>query len=303
MTILLKLIIITVYVLSIAYVHLRGKVRHKLGRQLSDHSTFLAPINSFLYLFSKVPSQPYLKPSDFPELQPLQDHWQEIREEARNLLQAGEIKRSEQPNDVGFNSFFKSGWKRFYLKWYGDNHPSAIELCPRTTELLNGIGTIKAAMFAELPPGSKLVRHRDPYAGSLRYHLGLDTPNDPGCYINVDGQSYSWRDGEGVMFDETFIHYAENTTNKNRIILFCDVERPMQYRWAAAFNQWFSRTVMASASSPNDANDKVGGLNRAFTKLYKIRLRGKALKKRNRTRYYVEKWAIFGGLLALFLLI
>lgn len=56
-------------------------------------------------------------------------------------------------------------------------------------------------------------------------------------------------------------------------------------------------------SSPNDANDKVGGLNRAFTKLYKIRLRGKELKKRNRTRYYLEKWAIFGGLLALFLLI
>ena len=158
-------------------------------------------------------------------------------------------------------------------------------------------------MFAELPPGSRLVRHRDPYAGSLRYHLGLDTPNDPGCYINVDGQNYSWRDGEAVMFDETFIHYAENTTSKNRIILFCDVERPMQYRWAAAFNQWFSRTVMASASSPNDTSDKTGGLNRAFTRLYKIRLRGKELKKRNRTRYYLEKWAIFGGLITLFLVI
>ena len=120
-TILLKLIIIAVYVFSIAYVHLRGNVRHKLGRQLSDHSTFLAPLNCFLYLFSKVPSQPYLKPADFPQLQVLQDHWQEIREEARNLMQAGEIKRSEQPNDVGFNSFFKSGWKRFYLKWFGDN--------------------------------------------------------------------------------------------------------------------------------------------------------------------------------------
>ena len=88
MTLILKLIIIAVYVISIAYVHLRGKVRHKLGRQLSDHSTFLAPINCFLYLFSKVPSQPYYKPADFAQLQLLQDHWQEIREEARNLMQA-----------------------------------------------------------------------------------------------------------------------------------------------------------------------------------------------------------------------
>ena len=106
-----------------------------------------------------------------------------------------------------------------------------------------------------------------------------------------------------MIFDETFIHYAENTTDKNRIILFCDIERPMQYRWASAFNQWFSRTVMASASSPNAATDKTGALNRAFTRLYKIRLRGKELKKRNRTRYYAEKWLVFGGLLGVFLLI
>ena len=209
----MKLIIVFLYVASIAYVHLRGRVRHKLRRQLSDHSTFLAPINCFLYLFSKLPSRPYLSPSDFPDLSPLQEHWEEIRQEAHTLMQAGAIKRSDQYDDVGFNSFFKSGWKRFYLKWYGDSHPSAMKLCPRTTELLQSIGSVKAAMFAELPPGSKLVRHRDPYAGSYRYHLGLDTPNDPGCYINVDGENYSWRDGEGVIFDETYIHYAANTTN------------------------------------------------------------------------------------------
>ncbi|MNI92597.1 Aspartyl/Asparaginyl beta-hydroxylase [compost metagenome] len=105
------------------------------------------------------------------------------------------------------------------------------------------------------------------------------------------------------MFDETYIHYAENTTRQNRIILFCDIERPMKYRWAAAFNGWFSRTVMSSAGAPNNAGDRTGGLNRAFGKIYKIRLRGKALKKSNRTLYYLEKWAIFGGLLAIIVLI
>ncbi len=79
-------------------------------------------------------------------------------------------------------------------------------------------------MFAMLPPGSTLTLHRDPYAGSLRYHLGLDTPNDDGCTIVVDGERYSWRDGEDVVFDETYLHWAENTTQKDRIILFCDIE-------------------------------------------------------------------------------
>lgn len=77
----------------------------------------------------------------------------------------------------------------------------------------------------------------------------------------------------------------------------------MKYRWATAFNRWFSRTVLAAAGSPNDAGDKTGGLNRAFTRLYKIRLRGKELKKRNRTRYYLEKWLIFAVFAAIFVLI
>ncbi|MNZ55948.1 Aspartyl/Asparaginyl beta-hydroxylase [compost metagenome] len=297
----MKFVFLGLYLFSVSYVHWRGRVRHKLSRQLTDHSSFLAPLNTFLYLFSRAPSRPYLAVGDFPELQPLQENWREIRAEALALLRAGEIKRSNQYNDAGFNSFFKSGWKRFYLKWYGDSHPSAQQLCPKTTALLQGIGSVKAAMFAELPPGSRLVRHRDPYAGSLRYHLGLATPNDPACFISVDGERYHWRDGEAVMFDETYIHHAENASEQNRIILFCDVERPMKYRWAAAINRWFSRHVMAAASSPNGEGDRTGGLNRAFKYLYRIRLRGKELKKRNRTRYYAEQWLLFAVVLALFL--
>ncbi len=109
----MKIALVLIFVFSIAYVHLRGRVRHKLTRQLGDHSSFLAPINTFLYLFSKHPAKPYLPVEAFPELKPLQDHWQEIREEGRQLLHVGEIKKSDNYDDVGFNSFFKTGWKRF----------------------------------------------------------------------------------------------------------------------------------------------------------------------------------------------
>lgn len=292
----MKWFVIGVFILCVLLVHFRGRVRHPFLRQLGDHSTFLAPLNAFMFLTSRVPNVPYHEVERFPELQVLQDNWQLIRDEALTLLRAGQIKTSAEPNDAGFNSFFKSGWKRFYLKWYGDSHPSAMQLCPRTTELLRGLGTVKAAMFAELPPGSRLVRHRDPYGGSLRYHLGLVTPNDPRCFIEVDGRRYHWRDGQAVVFDETFIHYAENATEQDRIILFCDVERPLRYRWADAFNRWVSSTLLASAASPNEAGDRTGGLNRAFKYLHRIRQRGKALKKRNRFRYYLEQWLLLAAL-------
>ncbi|VVE67614.1 aspartyl beta-hydroxylase [Pandoraea captiosa] len=298
----MKWIVLAIIAACAVYVHFRGKVRHKFFRQLSDHSTFLSPLNVFMYAFSRVPTTPYLKTDHFPELEPLRQNWEAIRAEAMSLLDTRRIKASDQYNDVGFNSFFKSGWKRFYLKWYDDAHPSASDLCPVTTELVRKIPTVKAAMFAELPHGSRLVRHRDPYAGSLRYHLGLVTPNDDRCYLDVDGQRYSWRDGEGVVFDETYIHYAENQSGRNRIILFCDVERPMKYRWAQCVNHWFGRHLVGAAASPNEAGDRTGGLNRAFKYIYSIRLVGKRLKAWNRYVYYAVKWALFGGILLWILL-
>ena len=156
-------------------------------------------------------------------------------------------------------------------------------------------------MFASLPPEGKLVRHRDPYAGSLRYHLGLVTPNSPDCYIEVDGQRYFWRDGEAVVFDETFIHHAENTTDQQRVILFCDVERPLRGRLLAALNRWFADHVMAASASPNEVGERVGGINRFFQVAYKARLQAKKLKANHRRMYYVSKWvAILGGLYLIF---
>ncbi|MEN4167606.1 lipid A hydroxylase LpxO [Serratia marcescens] len=292
----MKYIILLLLILCVVYVHYRGRVRYNVWRQLSDHSTFTAPLNVFMYLFSRVPTTPYLKPEQFPELTVLRDNWETIRDEGHKLMEIQQIKASDQFNDAGFNSFFKTGWKRFYLKWYEDSHPSAMTLCPQTTELLRSLPSVKAAMFAELPDGSRLPRHRDPYAGSLRYHLGLITPNDDRCFIEVDGERYSWRDGEGVMFDETYLHYAENQSGQNRLILFCDIERPMRYRWAQAVNHWLGRNLMSAATAPNEEGDRTGGVNKMFKYIYAIRRVGKRLKAWNRTGYYIIKWILFGGI-------
>lgn len=109
-----------------------------------------------MYIFSKVPTTPYLLASHFPEMQVSTDSWQMIREEALNLREQERIAASKNNNDAGFNSFFKTGWKRFYLKWYSAQHPSAASYCSKTVALLNSIPSVKAAMFAELPPGGKL---------------------------------------------------------------------------------------------------------------------------------------------------
>ncbi len=291
----MKWTVVSLYLLSIFHVHFRGKVRLPPLRQLFDHSSFVAPINMFMHLFSKVPSTPFLPVADFGELRTLEANWEVIRDEALNLLALQKIKAADKNDDAGFNSFFKNGWKRFYLKWYDASHPSAERLCPKTVALLRQIPSVKAAMFAELPPGGKLNMHRDPYAGSLRYHLGLVTPNNERCFIEVDGQRYSWRDGEGVMFDETYIHWAQNGSQSNRIILFCDVERPMRYRWAQTVNRWLGRTLVTAASSPNETGDQTGGINRVFRFVWVMGQYRRRFKAWNRNAYYATKTLLIVG--------
>ena len=290
-----KFLVLYLFIASAVYVHYRGRVRHGFFRQLSDHSSLMAPYNVLMYAFSAVPNRPYVDVARFPELAPLSANWETIRAEALTLFDKGRIRAAATYNDLGFNSFFKTGWKRFYVKWYDEPLPSAKALCPRTVELVESIRGVNAAMFALLPRGSKLGAHRDPFAGSLRYHLGLVTPNADTCRIVVDGEPYFWRDGEPVMFDETFIHTAENRSDVDRLILFCDVERPLTSRIVRALNHLMETTVIRASQTENAPGDRVGALNHVFNAVYRVRLVGKAIKKKSRVAHYTLKWMILGG--------
>jgi len=294
----MKWFVVGFYILSILHIHFRGRVRLPFRRQIFDHSSFMAPINIFMHKFSKVPSTPFVPVSDFPELARLQENWPIIRAEAENLLALKKIKAAEQNDDAGFNSFFKNGWKRFYLKWYDASHPSAERLCPQTYALLQSIPSVKAAMFAELPPGGKLNPHRDPFAGSMRYHLGLATPNDDRCFIEVDGERHSWRDGQGVIFDETFIHWAINGSDSDRVILFCDVERPLRFGWMQSINRWLGRTMMTAAASPNETGDQVGLVSKLFRISYHMGQYRRRFKAWNKTAYNITRIALVIALIA-----
>jgi len=295
-----RLLILALLVLSATAVHLRGRVRLKFARQLTDHSTFVAPYNAFAYLTSKTARGPYLEAGAFPELSRLTDNWQVIRDEGLRLMDEGMVRGATANNDIGFHTFFKRGWKRFYLKWYDDPQPSAERLCPKTVALLDQVPSVHGAMFATLPPGGRLGAHRDPFAGSLRYHLGLRTPNSDACWIEVDGRRYSWRDGEAVVFDETYVHTALNATDVTRLILFCDIERPL---WgpAAAINRWVMRHIMRATATQNVEGERVGAINRAFGTIFAVKEAGQQLKARNRRLYYALKYAVIAAALALLL--
>ena len=293
---------IEVWGCAACYVHWRGRVRHGLQRQLTDHSTFFAPLNVLMYAASAVPNTPLLDARAFPNLAPLREHWREIRDEAAALLEKGSIAPSEGHRDIAFNTFFARGWRRFHLKWYGDALPSAEAHCPRTVALLRTIPTVRAALFAFLPAGATLAKHRDPYAGSLRYHLGLITPNSDDCRIFVDGEPYAWRDGDDVVFDETYIHSAYNRTSVDRLILFCDVERPLRTPVMRAFNHFIATYVLRVTASRNVPTERIGLVNRFSGRIYQLRRIFHRAKRANRRVYFTAKYALLAAIVWMVLL-
>jgi beta-hydroxylase len=290
---LVLLALLAFFVLCVLLVHLRGRVRLKFRRQLVDHSAVFAPYNLLMYAFSAVPARPILDRRGFPQLDLIQANWQTIRDEALALSDEGRIRAAAKGNDASFASFFKQGWKRFYLTWYGEPLPSALALCPKTVALVQSIPGIKAAMFATLAPNSRLNPHRDPFAGSLRYHLGLITPNSRDCAIFVDGEEHAWGDGKDVVFDETYVHWVENRTDQTRVIFFADVERPLKSRLMRAINHRVGAFMGRITASPHDDDsEKTGFVNRLFALGHRRRGQGgNAFKRRHKRLYKTTKYA------------
>ena len=287
-----KTLIPIVLILSACYLHFRGKERISFRRQLFNHSTLLLPYNIFMYWFSAVPNTPVVEKGLIPELEVAKSNWKVFRKEAIQLMESGHVIESMSKQDIAFNSFFKTGWKRFYLKWYDDPMPSAIDLCPKSVEIINKIPQINAAMFALLPPGGRLGKHRDPFAGSLRYHLGLSTPNSEECYIWIDDVFHSWKDGEDILFDETYVHWALNDTEQPRMILFCDVNRPLKTKFIRSINNFVVNNIIKITKSHNTEIERVGGLNRISSAVFKLKTFFTYLKKSNRKLYYSAKYIL-----------
>lgn len=302
------LVIVVLFSLgSITYVYsMRGDVRYEsFVEYLQKGWPIFTPYNCALYLFTYPKARrPIMDMDEFPELKLLEDNWEVIAEEGKRLMELGTFEAATDPDsssyyDVGFRTFYKYGWSKFYLNWYGYTHESAKQSCPKTVELLRQIPQVNGALFTTLPPGGQLTRHLDPFASSLRYHLGLATPNDDACFINVDGQTCSWRDGEALMFDETYIHFVKNNSDQSRLILMCDVERPMS--WVGKLINWPYKQVITAFTVPNTDIDKRGLANRTFQTLVPFFEKSKTLKETNRVLYKVLKYSLNTSLLLVLL--
>ena len=60
-------------------------------------------------------------------------------------------------------------------------------------------------------------------------HLGLEIPPTEDCWIKVDRQKYFWKEGKTFIFDDTYLHDAENGSDQIRVVLWLDVVKKLPF--------------------------------------------------------------------------
>jgi aspartate beta-hydroxylase len=84
-------------------------------------------------------------------------------------------------------------------------------------------------VLSVLAPGKHIPEHRGPFRAILRFHLMLSMPVDadgtPACELRIDGVPYLLKEGEGLLWDDTYPHEVWNRSEEVRIALLLDVWR------------------------------------------------------------------------------
>ena len=120
-------------------------------------------------------------------------------------------------------------WRMFIMKAYGVSVPENLARCPAVAELIDDMPEVVSCVLSFLAPHKHIPKHRGPFRGILRFHLMLSMPcggdGEPLCELNIDGVPYRLREGECLLWDDTFPHEVWNRSDQVRLALLLDVWR------------------------------------------------------------------------------
>lgn len=210
---------------------------------------------------SLVPNDPVLDAHDFAWTAPLRAQWEAIRAEAIAVaLERAPALSSISPDHRAIAR--GDMWRSFFLWGYGYRIDDNVARCPVTARAVADIPGLNSAFFSILAPGTRIPAHRGVTKGLLTCHLGLIVPDRGDVRMRVADQTVRWREGETLMFDDTYDHEVWNDSEQTRVVLLIQVARPLRNpgRWIADL---FLNVVRRSAFV-QEARDNVAAWNRAM---------------------------------------
>ncbi|HYJ40769.1 MAG TPA: aspartyl/asparaginyl beta-hydroxylase domain-containing protein [Steroidobacteraceae bacterium] len=189
---------------------------------------------SFLF-FPGLPATPYLDKGLIPEIEDLEAATPDIRAELLALLPSaagrervfhtGEL---EEANLRGLEE--PPSWNGYYFFRHGERRADNCAACPKTAAALDALplsrvpGHGPEVLYSVFSPGTHLLPHCGVTNTRVVGHLPLLIPED--CALRVGGEDHHWREGEVVVFDDTYDHEAWNRSGRTRVVMIFDLWNP-----------------------------------------------------------------------------
>jgi aspartate beta-hydroxylase len=120
----------------------------------------------------------------------------------------------------------------------GQVNPQFGKLLPKTFKIFEELKNVGEGPMIDIPfsssylsimkPVTSLEKHYGPSNIRLRCHLPLVLPeSSEACFIRVGGQIKFWKEGEIIIFDDTYEHESCNLSEvHDRIIMDFDIWHP-----------------------------------------------------------------------------
>ncbi len=121
-------------------------------------------------------------------------------------------------------------WNGYYFYRHGERRDDNCAACPVTAAALDALPLSRVrehgpeVLFSVFTAGTHLLPHRGVTNARLVAHLPLIVP--PDCALRVADEIHEWREGEVVVFDDTYEHEAWNRSNRTRVVLIFDLWNP-----------------------------------------------------------------------------
>lgn len=188
------------------------------------------------YYFPELPQRAFYEREDFPWLGPIEASAADIRQELLAIMAEEEafspyVQASEdRPVNDPYGLVNNPSWSAFHLWRGGAPDPDNAPRCPKAMQALKHAprawieGRSPIALFSRMTPGAHIPPHHGFVNTRLIVHLPLVVPD--GCELRVGAEVRRWREGEAVIFDDTFEHEAWNRSGDTRVVLLFDVWRP-----------------------------------------------------------------------------
>lgn len=189
----------------------------------------------FFYM-PDLPCEPYMDPRLHAWAPRLQAAFPEVRAEALSMLEQPQqledfVQLREGDRIDHYLGGAKPAWEAFFFYRYGQRYDDNHARCPRTSAVLDSLdlcripGQTPEVCFSVLTPGTHILPHYGVTNTRAVMHLPLVVPEN--CALNlVDRGEHRWREGELVMFDDTFLHESWNRSDRPRIIVLMDCWNP-----------------------------------------------------------------------------